>query len=115
MWVSSWNGIYSYDGYEFVNHKPRISDSVVLTNNRIDEIKEDIYGNIWMCNYDRKLYRYSLVNDRYSTITSDINYAVDRFYPLSDGSIYIMLKNKKTLYIKDSNSETCHAIDIKQI
>jgi ligand-binding sensor domain-containing protein len=42
-WFGSWEtGVYKYDGNELVNYTTKHG----LLNNRIDEIKEDEFGNI---------------------------------------------------------------------
>jgi ligand-binding sensor domain-containing protein len=43
-WFGSWEtGVYKYDGNELVNYTTKHG----LLNNRIDEIKEDEFGNIY--------------------------------------------------------------------
>ena len=44
MWFATWDGLYKFDGYTFKNYKAHPGDSIGLSNNRLDNIKEDKYG-----------------------------------------------------------------------
>ena len=54
MWFATWDGLYKFDGYTFKNYKAHPGDSIGLSNNRLDNIKEDKYGCIWVQSYDNK-------------------------------------------------------------
>jgi ligand-binding sensor domain-containing protein len=50
-WFGSWEtGVYKYDGNELVNYTTKHG----LLNNRIDEIKEDKFGNIYFASANAK-------------------------------------------------------------
>ena len=44
MWFATWDGLYKFDGYTFNNYKAHPGDSIGLSNNRLDNIKEDKIG-----------------------------------------------------------------------
>ena len=46
MWFATWDGLCKFDGYTFKNYKAHPGDSIGLSNNRLDNIKEDKYGFI---------------------------------------------------------------------
>ena len=52
MWFSTWNGINKFDGYTFKTFKARQDNQIALTSNRVDNMKLDRYGFIWL--QDRK-------------------------------------------------------------
>ena len=43
LWFATWDGLYKFDGYTFKNYKAHPGDSIGLSNNRLDNIKEDKY------------------------------------------------------------------------
>ncbi len=51
IWVSSWNGLYRYDGYQFDSFKSRPGDGVVMPSDRIRDIMLDTDGNL-LCKID---------------------------------------------------------------
>lgn len=57
MWFATWDGLYKFDGYTFNNYKAHPGDSIGLSNNRLDNIKEDRYGYIWVQSYNHQVYR----------------------------------------------------------
>lgn len=48
MWFSTFEGLNKYDGYRFVIYKHSSDDSLSLTNNIVNDILEDNYGNLWI-------------------------------------------------------------------
>ncbi|HQK39890.1 MAG TPA: two-component regulator propeller domain-containing protein, partial [Flavobacterium alvei] len=58
MWFATWDGINRFDGKNFITYKAIAGDNSSLGNNRIDEIKEDAYGFIWLKAYDNQIYRF---------------------------------------------------------
>lgn len=55
MWLSTWNGLCFYDGYQFTSY--RSSDrGGTLSTHRIQDIAPDAEGNIWLITYDRRPY-----------------------------------------------------------
>lgn len=46
IWLSTWDGLYRYDGYKLRNYKARPGDNCPLGVNRIDYIRELSDGNI---------------------------------------------------------------------
>ena len=46
MWFATWDGLYKFDGYTFKNYKAHPGDSIGLSNNRLDNIKEDKYVEV---------------------------------------------------------------------
>lgn len=71
MWFGSWDGINRFDGHNFVSYKTRPGDSSSLKINRVDNIKEDQDGYLWLEVYDNQVYRFNKKNNKFLSI-SDI-------------------------------------------
>lgn len=54
IWVSSWNGLYRYDGYEFQSFKPEPGQGVDIDNDRIREIRM-AEGDTLYCRFDERI------------------------------------------------------------
>ena len=68
MWFATWDGLYKFDGYTFNNYKAHPGDSIGLSNNRLDNIKEDRYGYIWVQSYNHQVYRFNPRLERFQAI-----------------------------------------------
>jgi signal transduction histidine kinase/ligand-binding sensor domain-containing protein/DNA-binding response OmpR family regulator len=54
MWFGTINGLNRYDGYRFVIYKPEPGKKNTLSDNRIKELFEDKFGNIWIKTFSNK-------------------------------------------------------------
>ena len=62
MWFATWDGLYKFDGYTFKNYKTSYKDGYILNTNRISQIAETKYGDIWCQAYDgRQLLHFLLL------------------------------------------------------
>jgi ligand-binding sensor domain-containing protein len=52
MWFATWDGLSKFDGYHFRNFKVQPGDSYVMRSNRIECLREDKFGNIYIRSYD---------------------------------------------------------------
>ena len=52
LWVSTWGGLYRYDGYQFLCYKVRPGDGNQLDNSRIDDVQQDIHCNLVCRSYE---------------------------------------------------------------
>lgn len=57
MWFGTYDGLNSFDGYEFKNYKGNKLHNKLL-NFRIEKLVEDHQGYIWLETNDRKIYRF---------------------------------------------------------
>lgn len=60
MWFGSSNGLYRYDGYDFVYYSNSPDDNFSLLSNKVNALFEDSKGVLWvgtklgLCHYDRE-------------------------------------------------------------
>lgn len=87
MWFATWNGLYKFDGYTFKNYKAHPGDNIELSNNRLDYIKEDRYGYIWMQTYDHQIYRFNPKTGQFQAVPYE-KYSSQDIYVLSTGDIW---------------------------
>jgi Signal transduction histidine kinase len=58
MWFSTCDGLNKYDGYTFKTYKTNPDKKFSLVNYRIDYMKEEDEGYIWVQSYDGRIYRF---------------------------------------------------------
>lgn len=103
MWFATWDGLYKYDGYRFVNFKARPGDGIRLESNRLEKVCTD-GDNIWMQGYNGSV-------SRYSTVTSEISnlpisgYTARTIYPVHGGGIFIIMSDNKLFYATSNAAE----------
>ncbi len=89
MWFATWDGLYQFDGYTFKNYKAHPGDSIGLSNNRLDNIKEDRYGYIWVRSYDHQVYRFNPRTEQFQAIPYE-NYLSQDIYVLPCGDVWVV-------------------------
>ncbi|MCK5148898.1 response regulator, partial [bacterium] len=85
MWFGTLNGLYKYDGYQFVEYLHDSSDPYSLSNNDIYTMYEDREGILWIGTNDAGLNRYNRDLDRF------IRYQHDPADPASISNDRIMV------------------------
>lgn len=97
MWFATWDGINRFDGKNFITYKASAGDHNVLGNNRIDLLKEDNYGNIWLKANDNQIYRFNKKTKKFISISQILKITTLEFndiIPAPDGNIWLTtLKN----------------------
>ena len=64
LWVSTWGGLYRYDGYRFLSYKIRPGDGNELDNSRMDDVQQDIHGNL-ICRSYEDLFLYDFSTNKF--------------------------------------------------
>ncbi len=97
MWFATWDGINRYDGHNFKTYKPGNDENTNFASNRIQSIKEDVIGNIWVTNFDAKVFRLNRLSEKFDQIPGNQNEAastvVSSIFPASNGDVWILTKN----------------------
>lgn len=58
LWLATWDGLMQYDGYQVINHKPRLGDDHSLPSKRVTKLSMDSRNQLWisttlgLCRYD---------------------------------------------------------------
>lgn len=98
MWFATWDGLYKFDGYTFKNYKAHPGDPIGLRNNRMDNIKEDPYGYIWLQSYDHRIFRFDPRTEKFRAIPYD-NYLSQDLYVLPTGDVWITTPQNELIHI----------------
>lgn len=72
IWISSWDGLTRFDGYEFVTFKSRPGDDSPLENNRVRDIQLAANGDIY-CLVDDRWFLFSQSKGTFINISNDEN------------------------------------------
>jgi len=91
MWLATWDGLCRFDGYNFTTYKTSPEDSIQMRNNRIDKIKEDIYGYIWLYTYSREPFKFDPKTERYvATFGVDgKSFKTSEILPMASGKVWL--------------------------
>jgi signal transduction histidine kinase/ligand-binding sensor domain-containing protein/DNA-binding response OmpR family regulator len=106
MWFATWDGINRFDGKNFITYKATAGDHNSLGNNRIDLIKEDIFGYIWLKAYDDQIYRFDKKTESFLSIANKIGtnkIEFDNIIPAPNGNVWLTTV-KKGIYLMQKKS-----------
>ncbi|HLW07070.1 MAG TPA: two-component regulator propeller domain-containing protein, partial [Marinilabiliaceae bacterium] len=97
MWFATWDGINRFDGKSFVTFKPDNGDGAVVASNRVEKMKEDAFGNIWIITTDERAFRLNKFTERFESISADsegqIKAQVNDVYILNSGDVWVSTNN----------------------
>lgn len=92
MWFATWDGINRFDGRNFVTYKATAGDHSELENNRIDIMREDAFGNIWLKAYDDQIYKFDKKKTTFLSISKILGINKIEFnaiLPSNDGNVWL--------------------------
>ena len=97
IWLATWDGINKFDGYDFKTYKASQENQISLTSNRVDMIREDDYGYIWMLSYDNRAHRFDPGTETFEAVPasgegSDVNIMEIKAIP--GGSVWLITENE---------------------
>ena len=96
IWISTWNGLSSFDGYGFFNFRDYSDKGRVLTTNRLLNIQPGKNNNLWCVTYDLNPYIFNRKQCEYIDISKLIRerfnteFHTMRALPMSNGKTWLM-------------------------
>lgn len=99
IWFSTWNGLNKFDGYTFKTYKTSLEDSYAFGTNRMGNIIESQYGDIWCPTYDGQICLFDVQTEKFINVlrsvelTNKQTYNVTRIYSLKKGIAWIICDN----------------------
>jgi len=70
FWISTWNGLCRFDGYEFLQLKPQAGDGCSMSTDRLRDIWLAENGDIY-CHTDDGTYRFDIRTYRFNDLKND--------------------------------------------
>ncbi len=100
LWISTWDGINRYDGYEFRNYYHNPKDSTSVPFFVVDKTVVDASNNVWVMCQQRPVVIYNRVTDKFDRFkTSDFKELVVCDITLgTDSSVWMISANNSELY-----------------
>lgn len=106
IWISTWNGLDRFDGYEFVNFKSTNREGHGLPSDRISDMWKLKSGDL-LCHVDYCLFvfdthRYKFVNvlERLERKRHTI-YSISHVYPQKNGTIWAICQNGQRISMEE--------------
>lgn len=102
MWFSTWNGINKFDGYTFKNYKIFQETTYSFESNRINNIVESKYGDIWCTTYDGQACLFDVKTEKFidvlQPLAQSLNHSnhVIRILSLKKGIAWILCRDGYT-------------------
>ncbi|WP_455664202.1 two-component regulator propeller domain-containing protein [Phocaeicola sp.] len=102
LWFATWNGLYRFDGYNFKNYKSNTEDKGGLTNDRLLNIAEDIYGCIWVLCYDSTCYRFNPNKEIFEPISQEPSNHFQSIKVFPNGIVWLLREDGRAIRILTS-------------
>lgn len=99
IWFSTWNGLNKFDGYTFKTYKTSLEDSYAFGTNRMGNIIESQYGDIWCPTYDGQVCLFDVQTEKFINVLRSIESTtkqtnnVNRIYSLKKGIAWIICED----------------------
>ena len=97
LWLSTWDGLNKFDGYNFQNYKAHPGKNVSLTNNRILHLAEDNSGFIWAVCYDGNISRFNPETETFEQIQTPPEFTANSVTLLGNNHVLIQDKNNRVV------------------
>jgi ligand-binding sensor domain-containing protein/AraC-like DNA-binding protein len=103
IWISTWNGLNRFDGYNFITYKTGTDSNIPGMHNRISSVFEDRNGNMWVIMYDEKIFRLNIRTEKFESIAAFIpgteSMRIKTVFPSEDGDIWALTRNNGIIRI----------------
>jgi len=97
MWFATWDGLNRFDGHSFKVYKHASSDGTPEASNRIETLKQDANGNIWIITYDSKAYCFNPLSETFLPVPGPYQKKqtalVLGIFPQTNGDVWVSTKN----------------------
>ncbi len=97
LWISTWRGLYRYDGEEFRSFKTHPGDGTQMPYDRLDAVKIDGKGNVW-CRSFYHPYCFDVRTSTFIDVTEKLEqrngktYNIHQIYPMASGYVWLQTK-----------------------
>lgn len=107
MWFGTWDGLSKFDGYQFRNYKSTPTGDYIIKNNRVQEIFEGKYNNLWFESYDEAFHCLNTSTEKFWGLQKldqykgrDIVYSGINLN--ASGKVWLLLENDGCVEVCDS-------------
>lgn len=95
MWFGTFDGLNKFNGYTFKTYKSNPGQLFGLENYRVDLIREDNDGYLWIQTYDGRIYRFDPRTENFLQVPQckeefkNYKLNLENIYTFADGSIWL--------------------------
>jgi signal transduction histidine kinase/DNA-binding response OmpR family regulator/ligand-binding sensor domain-containing protein len=95
MWFGTFDGLNKFNGYTFKTYKSNPGQLFGLENYRVDQIREDNDGYLWIQTYDGRVYRFDPRTEKFLQVPQcqeefkNYKLNLENIYTFADGSVWL--------------------------
>lgn len=109
MWFGTFDGLNKFDGYTFTNYKGRENQPFRLFNLRVEQLKQDRLGFLWLLTNDNRFYRFNPKNEQFLPVPQCISEFQN--YSTALTQIDIMPNGTVWLYNQEPGIADCFRVE----
>ena len=108
LWLSTWGGLFRYDGREFRSFKTHPGDGTMMPYDRLDAVKIDTRGNVW-CRSFYHPYCFDVTTSTFIDVTQHLEqatghtYKVHQIYPVRSGYVWLQAEGDVAIRVSIDN------------
>jgi len=108
LWISTWGGLFRYDGQEFRSFKTHPGDGTMMPYDRLDAVKIDSKGNVW-CRSFYHPYCFDVTTSTFIDVTQHLeqatrrSYKVHQIYPMQGGYVWLQAEGDVAIRVSIDN------------
>lgn len=106
IWISTWNGLDRFDGYEFVNFKSTNREGYGLPSDRISDMWRLKSGDL-LCHVDYGLFIFDTRSYQFINVLEHLEkktgalYSISNVYPQENGTIWAICQNGQRISMEE--------------
>ncbi len=110
MWFGTFDGLNKFNGYTFKTYKGNPGQDIGLVNYRIDKIKEDKTGYLWLQTYDGRIYRFDPKTENFLQIPQckeeykEYKLQIKNINILNDGTVWLASEEDGCFRVENINT-----------
>jgi signal transduction histidine kinase/ligand-binding sensor domain-containing protein/AraC-like DNA-binding protein len=107
LWFGTLNGLSRYDGQNFHVISSKIGEKYSLYNGRIQSIKEDNSGNLWMVSFGGMIQKYDMIHEEISYYPQKLGFetkSYDSQINITDDNLVILTFQNLGIFIIDNTN-----------
>lgn len=117
LWVSTWNGLCSYDGYSFRVFREQHQEKQVLSTNRINLIEPNTQNDLWCITFDSNFYLFDTDKCQFISVDKLIRetykdeYKAHNVFSLKNGYTWMIGKGNVSFRIDERKIKDGNGIE----
>ena len=113
LFIGTFNGLNRFDGYRFRHYKTLTTSGAgqELEEDRIEEIREDRDGLLWVRVWGGRVYRFDVWNERFTKVPLPGKTGVNGVLPFRNGDVWLTTGNEGCFRVETGPADSAFRVE----